>query len=118
MSMCCSALLRRGERGFEGRWRAAQQLGHATVDAAHLRIAPLPGGSPLAPHLRPCLFASLLMSGMAGVEDWQSCGGAVCGVGVPCDADSVAAAICFLASNDAAAVNGSIHAVDAGRTAG
>ena len=33
-------------------------------------------------------------------------------------ADSVAAAICFLASNDAAAVNGSIHAVDAGRTAG
>ena len=33
-------------------------------------------------------------------------------------ADNVAAAICFLASNDAAAVNGSIHAVDAGRTAG
>jgi NAD(P)-dependent dehydrogenase (short-subunit alcohol dehydrogenase family) len=33
-------------------------------------------------------------------------------------ADSVAATICFLASRDAAAVNGSIQAVDAGRTAG
>ena len=33
-------------------------------------------------------------------------------------ADSVAAAICFLASADAASINGSIHAVDAGRTAG
>ena len=34
------------------------------------------------------------------------------------DADSVAAAICFLASTDAASVNGSIQVVDAGRTAG
>lgn len=34
------------------------------------------------------------------------------------DADSVAAMVCFLASEEAAAVNGSIHAVDAGRTAG
>jgi NAD(P)-dependent dehydrogenase (short-subunit alcohol dehydrogenase family) len=33
-------------------------------------------------------------------------------------ADSVAATICFLASRDAAAVNGCIQAVDAGRTAG
>ena len=33
-------------------------------------------------------------------------------------ADSVAATICFLASRDASAVNGSIQAVDAGRTAG
>ena len=33
-------------------------------------------------------------------------------------ADSVAAAVCFLASTDAASINGSIHAVDAGRTAG
>lgn len=33
-------------------------------------------------------------------------------------ADSVAAAICFLASDDAASINGSVQAVDAGRTAG
>ena len=33
-------------------------------------------------------------------------------------ADSVAATICFLASREASAVNGSIQAVDAGRTAG
>ena len=33
-------------------------------------------------------------------------------------ADSVAAAICFLASEDAASINGCIQAVDAGRTAG
>lgn len=32
--------------------------------------------------------------------------------------DDVAATICFLASEDAAAVNGSIQVVDAGRTAG
>lgn len=34
------------------------------------------------------------------------------------DADHVAAAICFVASDDAAAVNGSVQVVDAGRTAG
>lgn len=33
-------------------------------------------------------------------------------------ADDVAATICFLASEDAASVNGSIQVVDAGRTAG
>ena len=63
MSIVLLCSLRRGERGFEGRWRAAQQLGHATVHAAHLRIAPLPGGSLPTPHPRSYLFVSLLMSG-------------------------------------------------------